>query len=759
MEHIKMLKTSKGLFDGRSVDVLYLHQWLDWAGGLNPDTFVALPMIQRGSVWKPKQIIDLWDSLLRGMPLGSFLVNIMREGSRVHSITNGSSVETVSTINRTTIGLVDGQQRTLSMLIAWPRVGEKMDRRIWVDFTSIPHPDSEALFNLSVTTQNHPFGFKNYHSNRLSREDFRRALASYEQENPDNLTEKFIYGQPWDSRLSLELGWLIKQWQEKSHQKAAWVECVMAKMKVIRHLKLSNSLNPDEIKPASWKTWDSLLPEEQSITLERIERFADALQRLYNLEVPFIKLDEKFFEEELSSDDKIDPPLAILFKRIGTGGTELSNADYAYSMIKHRLPDAYELVEKLKKQHNVASLLSDTDLVMTVLRLVAAEQSLTDRGENLNKQEFLRLIRFPGFLEQGFLPMFKSGAIGEAFEQLTALLRYDKDNNKCGLPLHAYPLLQRSLIQVLLRWIRLAKQSSDDCDQVYSDSKAEILRFVMFWQLCVTDKEKASKFAYEKLSLSTKIFPGVEIYLYLLDKRVAIPLVSPKQISSIKGLAFSPEGVRLRGWKRFERRVDEKEQQMVDLYSRWWNNNVGYKHTLLLWLQRQLVNETFSGNPVAGRDEETPYDYDHICPKDHWADWTGTRGENRFIDFFECEDDRDYSRIGNSIGNIRVLDSSENRRLGSKSPYEKLRLEDNDVEKELLQSAVALDQVTFWSDCSGKKDIDGHWINAERCWDLPRVQAFQSAVEHRTFDLYQRFFTDLSFECWTCGVDTNAKEI
>ncbi|MGD9639609.1 MAG: DUF262 domain-containing protein, partial [Alphaproteobacteria bacterium] len=35
---------------------------------------VKLPDIQRGFVWRPYQIENLWDSILRGFPTGSFLL-------------------------------------------------------------------------------------------------------------------------------------------------------------------------------------------------------------------------------------------------------------------------------------------------------------------------------------------------------------------------------------------------------------------------------------------------------------------------------------------------------------------------------------------------------------------------------------------------------------------------------------------------------------------------------------------------------------
>jgi uncharacterized protein with ParB-like and HNH nuclease domain len=58
--------------EGRGIRIVDLPGWLDWSSGNQTKYKVALPMIQRGFVWKPNQIIELWDTLLRGMPIGSF---------------------------------------------------------------------------------------------------------------------------------------------------------------------------------------------------------------------------------------------------------------------------------------------------------------------------------------------------------------------------------------------------------------------------------------------------------------------------------------------------------------------------------------------------------------------------------------------------------------------------------------------------------------------------------------------------------------
>ena len=44
---------------------------------------IQLPPIQRNSVWRVSQIEKLWDSLLRGFPIGSFLLSSREKGARV----------------------------------------------------------------------------------------------------------------------------------------------------------------------------------------------------------------------------------------------------------------------------------------------------------------------------------------------------------------------------------------------------------------------------------------------------------------------------------------------------------------------------------------------------------------------------------------------------------------------------------------------------------------------------------------------------
>ena len=75
----------------RNVSVMRLLDLVEWAKQsedwmLNPNNkkpdhgVLALPPLQRSAVWNPKQIVDLWDFVLRGLPIGSIYL-LKRKGS------------------------------------------------------------------------------------------------------------------------------------------------------------------------------------------------------------------------------------------------------------------------------------------------------------------------------------------------------------------------------------------------------------------------------------------------------------------------------------------------------------------------------------------------------------------------------------------------------------------------------------------------------------------------------------------------------
>ncbi len=750
---VSLWSNAVSFFEG-DVRVVKLSEWLDWSSGLNNDKFVALPMIQRGSVWKPNQIIELWDSLLQGMPIGCLMVSELVPGTKVR-LPGGIKSELVPAEGG--LGLIDGQQRTLTLLAAWP-VKVEMDRRIWVDFADEPLPGQ--LLRLRVTTANQPFGFRRDDpSKKLSLDDKRTAMKRYAagmgdlmgNAMPDLPHLESTWPYAAKPVLPVDLEWLIESWRNVHGDESAWIRQVLGKIESVRQrvevvfaqLQMS----------AGWP--------DKTVVEQRVRLMAEGLQRLFRMELPLIRVDARFFEIKDVSDS--DPPLAMLFKRVGTGGTKLSDADYVYSIIKHIRPEVYDLVESLydptSGMRTIASLLTSTDLVMSAVRLAVAdweamEKTFPDR-ESLGKSDFHRLLRNSGFLADKFLPLIDVGTSGQHsrisqyFTKLQQCLEYNSVTNPLGLPKHLLPYLGRPLVQVLLRLAQIGYLD----DSHLETNRSELLRLVMFWLVNVSDSRKASELAYRVIRDEGKQDAQHDgealcrkIYLRLVEEGCAIKLHAPSALEACPGLVWSANSTILRSHNRFCP-AKEDEAALYHFYRNWWRPWT-YHHPVLLWLQREYVTSQFSEDPLAGREEDTPYDFDHILPYNHWGDWRGQHTDpNRLPVFAEGE----LGVAGNGIGNVRVWGSSLNRSDGDTAPGIKLMLVDTASTDVSVTSAAEL---LRWSAIPDTDDSREAWLRAsglaahERSWNPDRVQAFQRAIELRAFDLYCQYFNGLGYSGW-----------
>ena len=756
------------LFALSNIEVVRLSQWLNWAGGEDRSELLVLPMIQRGSVWKPEQIINLWDTLLRGMPIGSFMVSAVPEGTSFLHF--GKNNKTAEKLVESGFALLDGQQRTLSMLIAWPTL-EPIDRKLWIDFAD--EPGVGQIFRLRVTTESQKFGYQRLApSTKLSLDDRRKAMDAYEAEYGEGKVPDFEKTHPYinDHSLPVELRTLIELWN--NHQnRDLWSKEVVKKLGEIIKCKSVYRDASGKLVCEKYCVWGEI--EKDNGKLERalryVELLASALDNLFFLDVPIIKVgDEIFKDNDDNEKNNLEPPLAILFQRIGGGGTPLSNADYAYSVIKHRYPDTYEFVESLHNTGRIATTLSATDLVMTALRLAVAKHPWGKAREvadasNPDKRLFHTMLTrgADDFIKTSFLPLITEGHLKKSFEALEDVLNYQKESNQNGLPVLAFPLLGRPLMQILLRWVQLSIKAGKESELIPA-SNMEILRFVLFWVMWVKDANKASEIAFHELKEGdVGIFPAETIYKRLIERGVAYALVAPTKLENIPELLHSPENVGkpMRGWngRFFVDGETEEHQKARKFYARWWNKSGDHHiHPVLLWLQREYIADNFDEVMLAGREDETPYDYDHICPSSHWHGWTGVSKDasNRLLDF--CRDNDAHWRVGNSIGNLRVWDGVRNRSDGDASPAVKLKPKDTaqsessqPTQAQLLKwSSISEDEKGLWEACS--RDGDD-----KKVWDTGRASAFQQAVERRAFHLYERYFKELGFDEWVADAEEN----
>jgi hypothetical protein len=721
------------------VEVVLLSNWLDWSCSADSGPFIALPMIQRGSVWRPQQVIELWDSLLRGMPVGSMMVSALKEGTPIRRPGRNAS-ENVPKAGG--LALIDGQQRSLAMLIAWSSDIE-MDRRLWVDFAQRPAPGQ--LLHLRMTTSNQPFGFRiNEPSRKLSLSDKRIAQSAFYSKNGKEVevTVKSAWPFSHTASLPLDLRQLVSLWRNSEGNVERWAADVTEALEKVQIPKL---VDRDQNEWASDFPWSNLDGTAKSAVFRRIRDLASGLGHLFDAELPLIRVPERFFET--APDEDSDPPLAVLFKRIA-GGTPLSDADYVYSVIKHLRPETFDLVESLQGHNRtVASLLTATDLVMSAVRLATVGWHPPDGRpvpdvENLSKGDFHRLLRRGDFIDERFLPLIRvdghNSIIATYFESIQSLLLF-KGGEDQGLPKQAFPVLKRPLVQVLLMLAQSGHLRPDDTSVRY-----DILRLVLYWIVAVGDPHKASRLAYDVISSSsandTNI--GEQIYNRLLTHRAGAHLPTPQDLE----IGTSPSSVlrstgKVLGESRFQPRKDDEDHRLLLQFYRnhWWRPST-YEHPILLWLQRKMVAAKFDTkvDPLAGRDEDTPYDYDHILPYNHWGGWTGAKRGATLLDFVDGE----IHVLGNGIGNLRVWGSSLNRSDGSKSPTMKLKLDCDDAERASLlgDSCIEIEEAENWKIASGTGDL--------RSWTAHRALAFQAAAEHRAIWLYRRFYEDLQFALW-----------
>lgn len=155
-------------------DKFTLEEIAGWCNTQNSE--IEIPPLQRGLVWKPKQVELLWDSILRGFPIGSFMLSEGKEQTKSYS-------------------LLDGQQRYNAIAIAYNNKGQNKDESIlWID---IKHEkNNNRKFWIKASTSAHPWGYDDEHK-RLSAGKCRTALNDFGLSESDFYTDGIDLKQAW----------------------------------------------------------------------------------------------------------------------------------------------------------------------------------------------------------------------------------------------------------------------------------------------------------------------------------------------------------------------------------------------------------------------------------------------------------------------------------------------------------------------------------------------------------------------------------
>ena len=120
---------------------------------------LLLPPIQRSVLWSNEQIINYWDSLLRGYPCELMIVHSVTKCESEAGGKGRDADGTTCFANEGDLLLIDGQQRVASILLGFGEGQMKNNHKLWIDLGSEPATNSGLKFQLRMTSTGQPFGY------------------------------------------------------------------------------------------------------------------------------------------------------------------------------------------------------------------------------------------------------------------------------------------------------------------------------------------------------------------------------------------------------------------------------------------------------------------------------------------------------------------------------------------------------------------------------------------------------------------------
>lgn len=583
------------------------------------DSEVRIPAIQRGLVWKPHQVELLWDSILRQFPIGAFTLS--------HLHTEGTDI----------YNLIDGQQRWNAVGLGYGTLSHE-DCILWFDLK----PDDKVWGNskttrkyiIRATTKAHPWGYKaNDDCNTLNTAQKRVALQEFgvntdnEYKGTISLTETY----PIESELPIPLCWMIVAGEEHSEDKDGFVKCIMDKIeenKTSRKFKLKQV---DEIN-------DGL-----------IVKYYEAFKSLSHYKVPTINILQETIDNE--GEDKGEAgalsDIEILFNRIGTGGTPITQSELMYSAVKAYWPKLAEENDRLAKLY-----MPPHTLISLAFQLV-----LSSMGKGLERAPSVAKIRklasddgVREAINQLYLTDGKDSIMSHILVTVDHwLTNYDK------IPKVLRTTIARKSPEVYLLLMIFAKWKIDTKNE--DESLFRATAYYLHWM--VGDKFGVANSIYQAVAKAKNEVSkwGNIIKQELLMSCVRgniTPLLSPE---AFKGL-FTIEGDK--NW-----RPNGNGRGSMPWWPLW--KTVSYNREMLLYAQREYMCKKFPNYDPARQDlwedKNRPWDFDHIIPQD----WIHRYRSHRQAYTNYCEDWK------NNNGNMAAIPFWVNRAKSNEANWEEYK--------------------------------------------------------------------------------------
>ncbi|MDO5319180.1 MAG: DUF262 domain-containing protein [bacterium] len=634
-----------GDYDDRQVKLLELREIANWQLEFKdaPHDWVnvKVPTFQRGLVWNAAQIEVLWDSLLRGIPIGSFSLLPMRGGRNFEK--NDGEMKDDG------YWLLDGQQRSNAIALGYSDFpDDKLSKEgggahavLWIDLL----PDatlkkrSNRKYFFYVTTEGRPWGYEISDANgenragKVSPQSYRKALNGISSD-----TVRPPLRDLWPVSATLPIPFCVfRKWVRKSGASIGLVsylenEVELGGLRWYQHLR---------------ESWDKIVLENRD-SIERIAAdIKAALMRTSQIRILAMVAPEELSRDTSDSEkneDEMerDSEIAVYFARLNKNGTIPSKEDLNYSILKSANPVLGRIDKFAANLMHPARL---ADLAMRVFKSSKESHSFVKSVSRRDafslgvKCEFAQYVTCVG--EDG-VSEFKKG------------LDHIRQWVKQDVPPVLMAQIARNNPNLYQLMILLAGMS----ERVVALEGTRMTALITLLAWFGNDNSLNYQALYKDLQDTREDVVGI-IRRWLFDQIGSFALNVPPTVVSLDNLMSTLES----GEVDFSSimNVLSHSGSRAGLERLWhWERPSG--RALLLYGCRRYLNDKFKGYDPASAawsEDSRPWDYDHIIPQGWLISGQGNRqGDYHvLVNFFL-----------NSIGNIAPIPFSENRAKHDDAP-------------------------------------------------------------------------------------------
>lgn len=581
-----------------------LRQIASWT---SEDSEVQIPALQRGLVWKPRQVELLWDSILRGFPIGSFMLSDVvdeKESGKYY--------------------LMDGQQRYNAISIGYNSV-KQARAMLWIDLLPPNIKNSTRKYWIKATTMPHPWGYMNDdEANRINTAGKRAAIEKFGLKgNIYNDTFNLTDTWPIESKLPIPMFCLLEA-IEQSADEESFVKTVIS---IFNETKFAYCCRFNESFDNKAKTYlqKTLYP---------------AFKALQDYSVNCNLVPKEVIESETTEDSIGQTTLEVLFTRLNTGGTTISRDDLNYSAIKAYWPSIKEVNDRLAEKY-----MNPAKLVMLAFRLALTSDDSKSFRNEMSISQIRSAARKEGDRKK-IEALYQNNCLQNILEKVDEWLGVTEEGDLRTPKIMRTMIAQNSPdIYLLLMYLALK-----DRESAIELSAKEIKALAFLIQWFGNDKKLCVQEIFRRLQKGINL-PNIQKGIArLMHDCLLLHTYTPDEVRRFMTIGDSE---RWRIWGNLPvpaRHFFYRTFQYGSLQAR----------EMLLYAERQYLNTHFNNYDPAIQDmwaeENRPWDFDHIVPQE-WI--SNKRGEYR---------DYDKEWLW-SIGNMAAISFEENRSKSNVSDY------------------------------------------------------------------------------------------